>query len=145
MSDVQPVVAVTCLAFEASIAAGPRISVLYGSARDRTGEMASMIRAGSRGVISIGIAGGLDPNLKPGDWVVATGVVGNNGIRYPSDPRWSQRLLAALPGAVHADVAGVDAPVTDRDAKSALRASTGGAAVDMESHIAAEVAAAHGV
>jgi hopanoid-associated phosphorylase len=144
MSNVEPVVAVTCLAFEASIAAGPRISVLCGSARQRAGEIASLIRAGSRGVISIGIAGGLDPRLRPGDWVVAASVVGN-GVRYPSDERWSRRLLAALPGAVHADVAGVDAPVTDAAAKAALRRATGTAAADMESHIAAEVAAEHRV
>jgi hypothetical protein len=44
---------------------------------------------------------------------------------------------------VHADIVGTDAPVADPWDKQLLHAQTGAAAVDTESHIAAEVAAAH--
>src|SRR5262249_10343780 len=46
-----------------------------------------------------------------------------------------------LPGARHLDLTGVDAPVVDAASKEALHKRTGAAAVDMESHVAAEVAA----
>jgi hypothetical protein len=49
--------------------------------------------------------------------------------------------LGALPEAVHADIAGADAPVADPDAKRRLRDATGATAVDMESHVAARIAA----
>jgi nucleoside phosphorylase len=45
--------------------------------------------------------------------------------------------------AFFADVAGVDAPVADPAAKAALHASTGAAAVDMESAVVARAAARH--
>ena len=51
--------------------------------------------------------------------------------------------MQALGCAVHADVAGVDAPVVDPVAKRRLRDTTSSVAVDMESHIAA--AEAHGL
>ena len=80
----------------------------------------------------------------PGDWVIASGVVAD-GVRIPTDNRWSQRLLQALPSAVYADISGVDAPVVAQADKRALHESAGTVAVDMESHIAAKIAARHGV
>ena len=104
----------------------------------------SAVEAGGSGIISIGIAGGLAPGLAPGDWVIASGVVAD-GVRIPTDNRWSQRLLQALPSAVYADISGVDAPVVAQADKRALHESAGTVAVDMESHIAAKIAARHGV
>ena len=76
--------------------------------------------------------------------MIASGVVAE-GIRIPTDNRWSQRLLQALPSAVYADISGVDAPVVAQADKRALHQSAGTVAVDMESHIAAKIAARHGV
>jgi adenosylhomocysteine nucleosidase len=140
----RPIIAVTCLTFEAQVAAGPGISVLCGSAQRYVDKLESAVRAGGSGIISIGIAGGLAPGLAPGDWVIASGVV-TDGIRIPTDKLWSHRLLSALPSAVHADISGVDAPVVSQADKRALHQSAGTVAVDMESHIAARIAAAHGV
>jgi hypothetical protein len=67
------------------------------------------------------------------------------GIRIPTDNRWSQRLRQALPNAAYADISGVDAPVVSEGDKRALHQSAGTVAVDMESHIAAKIAARHGV
>ncbi len=140
----RPIIAVTCLSFEARVAAGPGVDVLCGSAQRYVDKLEAAVEAGGSGIISIGIAGGLAPGLAPGDWVVASGVV-TEGVRIPTDSRWSQRLLQALPSAVHADISGVDAPVVARDDKRALHESAGTVAVDMESHIAARIAARHGV
>jgi hopanoid-associated phosphorylase len=102
------------------------------------------IKRGCNGVISFGIAGGLAPDLAVGAWVVATGVIAARK-RYPTDRDWSRRLLTALGGAVHADIAGVDAPVVQPDEKRLLHHATSSVAVDMESHVAAEAAEVHGL
>jgi hopanoid-associated phosphorylase len=140
----RPIIAVTCLSFEAQVAAGPGISVLCGMAQRYVDKLEAAVQAGGRGIISIGIAGGLAPGLAPGDWVVASGVVAE-GIRIPTDASWSNRLLRALPSAIHADISGVDAPVATRADKRELHEEAGTVAVDMESHIAAKIAARHRV
>jgi hopanoid-associated phosphorylase len=135
------VIAVTGLAFEARIAGG--VTVISDGLR--TGAtLKAEIERGSRGVISFGIAGGLAPHLPPGQWVVASAIVSDRD-RHTTDPDWSERLLRALPGAVHATIAGSDAPVADPPAKRALYERTGAIVVDMESHLAARIAAAHGL
>jgi hopanoid-associated phosphorylase len=132
------------LSFEAKVASGPGISVLCGTAQRYSDKLEAAVRAGGSGIISIGIAGGLAPGLAPGHWVVASGVI-NDGDRYATDGRWSAKLLQALPSAVYADISGVDAPVVGANDKSELHKRNGTVAVDMESHIAARIAAAHGV
>jgi hopanoid-associated phosphorylase len=141
---VRPIIAVTCLSFEARVAAGPGVSVLCGTAKRYVDKLEAAVRAGGSGIISIGIAGGLAPGLSPGDWVIAANVV-SDGVRYATDSQWSSSLLRALPDAVYADISGVDAPVVHREEKRALHQSAGTVAVDMESHIAARIAAAHRV
>lgn len=91
------------------------------------------------GLLSIGLAGGLDPGLAVGAVVVGTGVGGQD-----CDGEWVGRLLAANPGAVAGAVAGVAAPAATRTAKAVLHGG-GAVAVDMESQVVAAVAAAHGL
>lgn len=139
-------VAVTGLAFEAAIAAGPDIVTISGGGdRERTAKrLKAAIAGGARGVISFGTAGGLAPQLVPGDGIVAQTIT--NGMQlWQTDAAWSTRLLRILPRVIHAPIAGVDLPVADAAAKRSLREGTGAAAVDMESHIAAHLAAAHGL
>jgi hopanoid-associated phosphorylase len=103
-------------------------------------------RPDCRAVISIGIAGGLDPTLVPGDVIVATGVTAPDR-RHAASLAVAQRLarrLATHPNRVIlADLAGVDAAVLSPTDKHALRRATGALAVDMESHVAAAFAARH--
>ena len=135
------VVAVTGLAFEARIAGG--VTVVSDGVRTEA-TLRAAIERGSRGVISFGIAGGLAPHLLPGQWVVASAIVSDQG-RHPTDPDWSERLLRALPGALHATIAGIDAPISHPTGKRALYRRTGALIVDMESHVAARIAANYGV
>jgi len=135
------VIAVTGLQREARILSGPGVVAIAGggdSARLEAGIEAACEGAG--GVISIGLGGALAEGLEPGDWVVASHV-GD----LETDPAWTNGLLAALPGARLGAIAGSDVMVVDAAAKMALRAATGALAVDMESHIAARVAARHGL
>ena len=139
------VIALVGMAFEARIAAGPGIHVFSRDARrELETAVESASRHGYRGIISFGVAGGLADELRPGDWVVASAVAEAQGS-WPTDATWSQRLLNAIAGAQHAPIVGVDTPVADPAKKRELRRLTGAAAVDMESHIVARLAAAHGL
>jgi hopanoid-associated phosphorylase len=104
--------------------------------------LGAAIARGASGIISFGIAGGLRPGLVAGDWVVASGIANGKSV-IETDRAWTQRLLEILPHAVHANVAGANAVVKSPLEKFQLHDETGAAAVDMESHIAAEIAAKH--
>ena len=145
VATLGPVIAVTGLAFEANIAAGLGVTVVRSD--DRRTLLAALRRAvarGGRGIISFGVAGGLEPGLMPGECVVAASVVTTNE-RYATCERWSRLLLRALPEARAGSIVGVDEVVACPDSKRALREDTGAAAVDMESHLAAGVAAEQGL
>jgi adenosylhomocysteine nucleosidase len=141
-ADASNVIAVTGLAFEARIAAGRGVNVLCTTERSRLLEWLEASTAYEcSGIISFGIAGGLDRRLSPGDWVVASSVVTDTG-QFPADPSWAQRLLSMVPDSIHAAISGVDAPLADPTAKLRLHQSHGTVAVDMESHVAAKIATA---
>lgn len=145
-TDQHPaVIAFVGMAFEARIAAGPGVRVFSRDGRESLAAAAqSAARHGCRGIISFGVAGGLAPHLRPGDWVVASAVLHSQTAR-PTDPAWSKDLRHAIGDAHYAPIVGVDLPVADPAAKRALHRSTGAAAADMESHVVAELAAAHGL
>jgi hopanoid-associated phosphorylase len=92
------------------------------------------------GVISIGIAGALSPSLRVGDCVIAREIV-VGGKRFQTDTTWADGLAGRIPEAKSGAIAGVLQPAGDKAAKAALHLATGADAVDMESGIAAEVAA----
>jgi adenosylhomocysteine nucleosidase len=99
-------------------------------------------------VISMGLCGALAPDLKPGDWVVASEVFfsplipGNERNLYRTDAAWSAVLVRAL-RAKSGSVLGSDAMIASAAAKADAHAATAALAVDMESHIAAAVARRH--
>jgi adenosylhomocysteine nucleosidase len=139
------VIALVGMAFEAKIAAGPGVLVFCRNARRELAAVAeNAVRQGYRGIISFGVAGGLASNLRTGDWVVASTVLESQNARA-TDAAWSNRLLNAIAGASHAPIIGVDAPVAEPTMKRELHRTTGAAAVDMESHVVARLAAAHGL
>ena len=102
------------------------------------------IDSNAMGILSFGIAGGLAPDSNPGDIIIASGVAAHGQV-WKTDSDWSARLADALPHAQRGLMAGSDIPVATLAAKSALFAATGAIAIDMESHIAARIAAAHGL
>ncbi|MFA5988947.1 MAG: phosphorylase [Sphingomonas sp.] len=84
-------------------------------------------------LFSSGIAGALDPALAVGDVII------------DAPPALADQLLAHLPGARTGKIVGRSRITATMVEKSLLRSATGAAAVDMESHIAARVAARHGL
>jgi hopanoid-associated phosphorylase len=139
------VVALVGLAFEARIAAGPGVLVICrGGNRDTADLVEIALGAGCRSIISFGVAGGLAPDLVPGDCVVASAIVDHPMLR-PTDPIWSRKLIEMIPDARHGPIVGVNAVVSNPADKRRLRALTGAVAVDMESHLVARLAASHGL
>ncbi len=141
---------VTGLLKEARAAQGPGIRTLCsGGDSDRLRKLLDDLDPQKFwGVISFGIAGGLDPSLAPGDILVGTGV-SYGDTRHSAQNRLSDALsddLRTRHGRVGtADFAGSDRAVIRIEDKAALRTRTGAGAVDMESHVVAEWAARHGL
>ncbi len=111
----------------------PRADILIGggqSARLRA-DLGERARQHRGLILSAGIAGALDPELAPGDIVI------------DGDPETLARLTRALPVAKVGTVIGQDKISVDPATKRAL--AVRGKAVDMESHIAFEVACVHGL
>jgi adenosylhomocysteine nucleosidase len=99
---------------------------------------------GAAGLVSFGLAGGLVPDLAPGDLLLPQHVILPEVGRLMIDPAWRGRLAATLERAGlrarSEPIVGSERIVATRAAKRALRAQTGAVAVDMESHGVAEVA-----
>lgn len=145
MSSASSVIAFVGMNFEARIAAGPGVQVICREAgSDIAGPLREAIKRGCRNIVSFGVAGGLAPMLRAGDCIVASSVI-DRGKRHPTDAEWSRKLRNAVPNASSGTVAGTDSPVSDPAAKRQWHARTGAAAVDMESHVVARLAAAHGL
>ena len=143
--DPRPVLIVTGLVQEARIAAGPGMVVICSSSDPRQLRALLTVFDPStiRGVISFGVAGGLDPSLKPGDIVLATEVVAGDG-RWLAGLSLNEEVIANLAlkrRVVRGGLAGAEEVIVAQARKAALWLQTGAAAVDMESHIAAAYAA----
>ena len=98
----------------------------------------ALVARGVTGLVSFGLAGGLDPALPAGALVVPAMVIAA-GLSYAADPALSARLggmmpLRALAGTVI---------LADPAAKRAARDATGAAIIDLESGAVARVAARH--
>jgi adenosylhomocysteine nucleosidase len=99
---------------------------------------------GAEGIVSIGLGGALDPALDVGDVVIATEVL-RPRRRWETDPAWRARLVERLRGARLGPVYGSDDMVVHALEKAKLRGRGGALLVDMESHVAAKVAAGAGL
>ena len=123
------VVALVGLAFEARIAAGPGVLVICRGGSRETAELVQIaLRAGCRSIISFGVAGGLAPDLVPGDCVVASAIIDHPALR-PTDPLWSRKLTEMIPDARHGPIVGVNAVISNPADKRRLRALTGAVAI----------------
>ncbi|TAL99142.1 MAG: phosphorylase [Paraburkholderia sp.] len=146
-----PVIVVAGMAFEARIARGEGVEVVYAARADLLERaLSAAVARGCSGILSFGTAGGLAPDLEPGTVIVADAVEGPFG-RIETDVDWSGRLALAIGASpLRARLrrgvqAAVAAPLVSAQDKLALNRSTGALAVDMESHIAGAIAAANGV
>lgn len=142
---------ITGLRAEARCLRGLEVRVAYsgGSAERARSEAARLVAEGAAALVSFGLAGGLAPQLRPGDLLLPEIVRGAGLASWPVDPLWRERIRARLaagglepnPGTL----VGSDRIVAKASDKRALFEATGAQAVDMESHEVAAVASAAGL
>jgi hopanoid-associated phosphorylase len=126
---------------EAQILGGPGVRVIPGGGQSQALEAALLAAAeGAEAIVSFGIGGGLAPGLQPGDWVVATEILAE-GLNAPTDAAWTAAIAERLPGARTGAIFGSEVMLALATEKAELNRRLGALAVDMESQVAARVAA----
>ena len=101
---------------------------------------------GARAVLSVGVSGGLDPRLQPGELVVGDEIIADDGARYAANPNLVRVIKRDdAPAFRIGPLLGANEIVQTTARKSALFSRYGALAVDMESHGAARAAAETGV
>jgi hopanoid-associated phosphorylase len=100
------------------------------------------IETGAAGALmSFGMAGGLDPALRPGELVLSVRVHASGQRVFEGDAPWLERLRSRLPQAHIGAIESSGVPIRDPGTKRALAARNGALAVDMESEGVASAAA----
>jgi adenosylhomocysteine nucleosidase len=122
---------------------GPLVGISGGRAGLAERLAREMLVAGVEGLISFGIAGGLAPDLRPGDLVVGS-AVDLGGATLAAEPAWFRHLANQFPHARQGIVCGAGEAVVTAKQKAALFAESGGLVVDLESGAVAEACAAAG-
>ncbi len=92
--------------------------------------------AGVAGLVSFGLAGGLDPALQAGDVVLPGEVIDTAGTRWPTDTAWRAAFAATLTGRQRIEAGALLAssrPLDSAADKHTARQASGAVAVDMES------------
>jgi adenosylhomocysteine nucleosidase len=130
------------LAAEARIARrlGWKVAIGGGTAAGAEAAARRLIDEGSDALVSFGLAGALDPALRPGALIVPSAVI-VDGVLHPTDPALSQML-----GGTTVDVVlGAEAVAATVKQKRYLHDQTSAVAIDLESGAVARVAVAHGL
>jgi adenosylhomocysteine nucleosidase len=101
------------------------------------------LQDGATGLVSFGLAGGLDPALRPGTLIIATHVVTDTAT-FPADAALSHHLAAGAAVRCGPVLGGTEVAATAA-AKRQLWHATQAMAVDLESGAVAQAATRHGV
>lgn len=108
----------------------------------------NLLARGADALISFGVAGALDPQLRPGDLLVAETIVTGDGNRYNTTPAWSDGVARTFEAATtvrRGVIATSETPLMTAKAKHSIGEALGAIAVDMESAGVAAAAARRGV
>ena len=119
----------------------PLVFATAGDASRAYASACDMVAQGAQGLVSFGMAGGLDPALRPGDIVVADSVQDPDGTT-PTHTDWRIGVTAALSAKTGA-VYGSDHALGSVAEKQALFTAHSLSIVDMESHGVAQAAREH--
>jgi len=108
----------------------------------------NLLADGAGALISFGVAGALDPQLRPGDLLVADTIVSGDGNRYDTTPAWSDGVARTFEAATtvrRGVIATTETPIITAEAKRSTGRALGAIAVDMESARVAAAAARGGI
>jgi adenosylhomocysteine nucleosidase len=128
------------MAAEARVARGLDWQLAIGGGTTQGAEAAavSLLTLGCTGLVSCGLAGGLDPALRPGAVIVPSTVL-HDRERHPTDPELSRMLGGSTPHTL-LSTASIIASAAE---KRRLWQQTGAAAADQESGAVARIATIH--
>jgi len=107
-----------------------------------------LLRNGADALVSFGIAGALEPTLKPGQIVLADNVINETGKQFQTDEIWHRTLTETLAPHVKftcGSITTMENAASTPTEKNSLFARTGALAVDMESSGVAAAAARHNI
>jgi hypothetical protein len=108
---------------------------------DKASKLAEeLVLQGVSGLISLGVAGGLDPVLKPGDLILPHEISNVDGEAIPCDAPWLQALSAKTKPHANGRLLSSPVPVTSVADKARLHKNYDANAVDMESFSIAKMA-----
>ena len=133
-----------CLAAALSKLPDRNRPMLYcaGASAERAREGAlGLVAEGAVALLSIGIAGGLDAALRPGDIVLPDTVLCSGGAQHHASEAWHAAVVPDLPRVAIGALLAAQAPLASVAEKAAVRAASGALAVDMESGAVAKAAA----
>lgn len=140
----RPLLVATGFTREARIVAQPDVHVIPGGGVAQTLERLLEAQAADAcAIASFGLTGALQDGLAIGDWIIGERLTG--AIAAETDPAWRDALKRRLPDARIGTFFADGSMIASVDHKRALGREHGAHAVDMESHIAAKVAARHGL
>jgi adenosylhomocysteine nucleosidase len=108
----------------------------------------TLVEAGATALLSWGVAGGLDPRLRPGAIVLPAEVLGPATERYPTSTAWRERERRRLAGGepvCEGAILSQGTAIADPRTKHAVHRASGAVAIDMESAAIASVAASRGL
>jgi adenosylhomocysteine nucleosidase len=108
----------------------------------------ALVASGAGGLVSWGLAGGLDPALDAGTICLPTAILARNGTSVPTTDQWRERIRLSIASAcqvVGGSLLTSGVAIGDAVAKACAFRDTGAVAVDMESLAVAEVAVVHGL
>lgn len=109
---------------------------------------AHLVKAGARGLVSVGTCGSLDPAAGPGTVMVPTALIDTNGDRVPVDADWRARIVASLAPDIdwhEGLIVTVDRVLHTPARKRHVREQSSAVAVDMESATLQQAAATAGI
>ena len=99
-----------------------------------------LVAEGAVALLSIGIAGGLDAALRPGDIVLPDIIIGAAAGPRIACAEWHAAVMQEMPKAAIGTLLAARQPIRTVAEKAALRAASGALAIDMESGAVAEAA-----
>ena len=98
------------------------------------------------GIVSFGIAGGMDPKLRSGSVLLPKAVVTPDGAFFQTDDTWRRSVANNWPIVTDQSLQlGVNKVITSTNEKTQLFQATGAHALDMESHVIAAYAQKRGI
>jgi len=135
------ILAVTGLKREAEIVGGTGVVAMAGGGDvEFLRTKLNSLHGDIKGVISVGLAGGLSPFIQVGEAIIADRVIHGLETWHCSDS-WHNALATRLPGVHQGPIAASDVILESVEAKAQLYKDTGALAVDMESAVAGAFAA----